>query len=87
MFVGVGMAGSRLMKYVFPAAWTLGAIICLVNGIFALLPPTRWLRSTWNSARVPGLDNHPGMIRLIGALAVVIGSLWLMQGVHLALGR
>src|ERR1019366_6558880 len=81
------MTAGGAMKYIFLTAWWLGALVWLANGIFALLSPTRWLQSTWNAARIPGLDTRPGVVRLIGAVATVIGCIWLIQGVHLALQR
>jgi hypothetical protein len=74
-----------MADYLILIGWWLGTSVCLVNGVFALLTPTGWLRSRWTIPRVPGLETRPKLVRCLGAIGIVIGVFWAIQGVQLTL--
>jgi hypothetical protein len=76
-----------MMEYaIFLVMWWFGTLVCLVTSIFALVTPARWLRSHWTTPRMTGLETRPKLVRGIGAIGVVIGVFWAIQGVRLTLG-
>jgi hypothetical protein len=65
-----------MAQYVFLIGWCLGTSACLVNGIFALLSPTGWLRARWTTPRMRGLEAHPNRVRLLGGIFTLAGVYW-----------
>lgn len=63
--------------------WWGGTLACLVKGIFALLSPTGWLSKC--PAVLPSLKTRPKAVRIVGAIALIVGVFWTIQAFQMTL--
>jgi hypothetical protein len=70
------------VNFVILASWWIGTLLCLVNGIFAFVAPTRWMTSSWGRPHMPALSN-PKLVRALGGVFAVLGVYWAVQAVRM----
>lgn len=76
-------------KYLLLAAWWFGTMVWLINGVFALLFPAKWINSSnslWLRRHIPALSTHAILVRLLGGVSICVGTYWAVKGIQMVSG-